>query len=999
MVYSGRYLPIIITTWLVTILCCVCQGQSFHFSFHHLSPNEGLSQGSNAFIYQDSKGFIWLSSTDGLNRFDGKSVKIYKPTPSNGMLGNIVTSNFFEDEATNLWFTTYEGVHCYVRKQDRFEHFQLKNRQGQKIVEDYYAFHLDIHQKLWVRTGLGEQGYLHLFDIKTQQDSLLCPIDGRRNYPILNKNGEVIQLVSTNFYEKMGIEVVDLQQHFEKSTFFAATGQALPVESFFVACVERDTQWWLGAGDGLVAFNPHQKTAITYATYQNRPIGEVEAVTLFQDSLLILATSKEGVLLFDKRRRAFVQHIPQELDNPLGLSLKSVAAFYVDKQENLWVSSPRGGVNFTNLRKQKFEQKELLRGSVSGVIFQAKDGAIWCNGVAGKAIRFNADGSLGKLFELERPDAIPAKNVQYFFEDEAGELWACCDRFLFKWNTKNQRFYYVQQLPNSILYVYKLPNETILMSTFSGVYTFQANQETDRFTKPQDLADFQNTTPTAFYEDKKGRLYLALDATRLAILEKKNGSYKEQKMIEKIGYANAFYETGDTIWVATTSGILKIDTKDFTYVKLNEKEHNAPIENYYSILPDASGNFWLSCNRGIIRYHPIKKMCRRYTLMDGLQDNEFNTNAYLLNKKGEIWMGGNRGLNVFQPAYIKDVPYTPGVQLTQLMINDEPYDTKVQVGELKELTLPYLKNTISLDFVALEYSDPENNVFQYQLENYDKDWVSAGTNGFVRYANLPSGYYIFKVKAANSDGVWNETPTELRIFIRTPWWRTWWFYLLCVIIITGIAYSIFIYRLRQALKIERMRVKISSDLHDDVGTILSGLAMQSEILELTASQKTKPKLQRISELSRSAMSHMRDTVWAIDARKDKLENLLDRMREHAEETLTPKNILFDLQIDQLALTKNMPSHIRQNLYLLYKEAITNIAKHSNATKVTIQLQKIGNHGLEMRIHDNGEFKQKDYKTTGSGLANMRMRAEQIGGTFDIDTSNGFLITIQLQRLS
>lgn len=361
-------------------------------------------------------------------------------------------------------------------------------------------------------------------------------------------------------------------------------------------------------------------------------------------------------------------------------------------------------------------------------------------------------------------------------------------------------------------------------------------------------------------------------------------------------------------------------------------------------------------------------------------------------------MGGNNGLNVFQPAQMKDVPYKPNVQLTQLLINDEPFGTDVQVGELKNLTLPYLKNTISLDFVALEYSDPTYNVFQYKLENYDKDWVNGGTNGFVRYANLPPGNYTFKVKAANSDGIWNETPKELSIYIRTPWWRTGWFYLLCVITVAGIAYGVFIYRLRQALKIERMRVKISSDLHDDVGTILSGLAMQSEILELTAPEKTKPKLQRISALSRSAMSHMRDTVWAIDARKDKLENLLDRMREHAEETLTPKDILFDLQIDQLALTKNMPSHIRQHLYLLYKEAITNIAKHSNATKVTVKLQKFGNHGLEMRIHDNGEVKQKNYKTTGSGLANMRMRAEQIGGTFDIDTSDGFSIIIQLQRL-
>ena len=268
-----------------------------------------------------------------------------------------------------------------------------------------------------------------------------------------------------------------------------------------------------------------------------------------------------------------------------------------------------------------------------------------------------------------------------------------------------------------------------------------------------------------------------------------------------------------------------------------------------------------------------------------------------------------------------------------------------------------------------------------------------------RYANLPPGYYTFKVKAANSDGVWNNSPKTLKIHILTPWWRTWWFYLLCIATITAITYGIFTYRLQQALKIERIRVRISSDLHDDVGTILSGLAMQSEILELTAPEPSKPKLQRISELSRSAMSRMRDTVWAIDARKDKLENLIDRMREHAEETLTPRDIMLALEVDQLALTKNIPSQIRQALYLIYKEAITNCAKHSKGDKVSVRLQKFGTKGLEMSIHDNGEVQQKAYKTTGSGLSNMRMRAEQVGGTFQVDTSQGFLITVQIPHFS
>jgi two-component sensor histidine kinase len=340
-------------------------------------------------------------------------------------------------------------------------------------------------------------------------------------------------------------------------------------------------------------------------------------------------------------------------------------------------------------------------------------------------------------------------------------------------------------------------------------------------------------------------------------------------------------------------------------------------------------------------------------------------------------------MNVFDPDHIQALSNLPKVQLTRLLVNDEPFEAPVQVGELRELTLQYRENTFSFDFVALEYSDPGANIFRYQLENYDKGWVDAGVNGFARYANLPPGNYTFKVKAANSDGIWNDTPTELHIRVLTPWWQTWWFYLICIITAGGLIYGGFWFRLQQALRLERLRVKISSDLHDDVGTLLAGLAMQSEALAITAPEKDKSKLQRISEISRNAMAHMRDTVWAIDARKDKWENLLDRMREHAEETLVPRDIRFDLMVENIALQHNIPVELRQNLYLIYKEAITNAAKHSNGDTVRVLLKKTPTGGLDMHICDNGTSVEKNYKTTGSGTSNMQMRAKKIGGTLEI----------------
>ena len=987
---------------LVSFCACVSYGQAFKLLFHHLSPNEGLSQGTNAFVYQDSKGFVWLSSTDGLNRFDGKTVKIYRAPVVKGLLDNSIVSTFFEDDKTDLWFCTYEGIHRYVRNEDRFYHYQLKDKKGVKITQDYYTFHLDGQQKLWVRTGLGAEGLLHLFNTRTKRDSILCDsIDGQRIYPVLDAQKKVSQLVCTYFNSasKNGIEVIDVQKKDRRQTFFAAPQPHLPAQKAHAAVIESDSLWWLGMDQGLIAFNPFKKTAHTYTLYRNDTIGPIYALNNLPGEYLIVNSYRLGVLIFNKKNRKFVQQIPRKPDNELGLNLQGVNAFYVDKQKNLWLSSARGGVNYSNLDKQKFEKKESLEGIASIAMFQSKDGRIWCNGKAGEVLCFEPNGIKCDTFYQQSPPSVPSRKMEYFFEDERGTLWGVCNNFLFKWDAKQRVFHFSKDLPNYILYTYKLSDGTIFMSTYRGVFLFQPRNTEQNFVKAQQLGKLQAAAVTALYEDQRKRLYLAIDAKRLVITQKKNGAFIQQLTIENIGYARSFYEQADTLWVATTTGLLRVNTRDLSWERLNEQKHGVPNEHYYCVLPDASGNLWLSCNQGIICYNPVQKKYRRYTLYDGLQDNEFNRNAFLRRSDGELWLGGNNGVNVFRPDQLKNVPHRPKIQFTRLLINDEAYETPIQVEQLQSLVLPFVKNTISLDFVAMEYSDSRNNLCAYKLENYDQDWVAASNHGFARYANLPPGYYTFKVKAANSDGVWNETPKTLKIHILTPWWRTWWFYLLCISTITAIAYGIFNYRLQQALKIERIRVRISSDLHDDVGTLLSGLAMQSEILELTAPEKTKPKLQRISELSRSAMSRMRDTVWAIDARKDKLENLIDRMREHAEETLIPKDILLALEVDQLALSKNIPSQIRQALYLIYKEAITNCAKHSKGDKVSVRLQKFGPKGLEMSIHDNGEVQQKAYQTTGLGMSNMRMRAEQVGGTFQVDTSQGFLITVQIPHFS
>jgi len=985
--------------WLIALLVIspgVFCAQIQSHTFHYLSPEEGLSQASNNFIYHDSKGFVWLSSIDGLNRFDGKLVKVYKSISgdSTSLLGNIITSNFHEDEQTNLWFTSYEGIHCYNREQDHFQRFQIKDDMGVFLKEDYHAFHLDRNGQLWVRVGIGATGRLYLFDIDDETALALCAIDGQHNFPILDDKGEVKQVVSCNINRGQGISILDTQPPFQLRAAFDGKQPEVPaMEIIHVTSVKEDKGdvWYLGSKKGLVIFNSKTNNYRIIDEFNGLDIGNVNSTVSINDSIRWVASSRQGILIFNRKAGQFIGQIPADNPEKLGLRIRTPNKLYKDHQENIWISSFSSGVNYTNLSKQKFAVLEEFIGQNITAIFETSQGEIFCSHSRGFTTYYPTVEKNEELIPILLADK---QSIQFFFEKK-NDLWAVGSSQLLKWNKELRQFEYIQDLPNYMLYVYQLRDGHTLFATYSGIYEFTIVENEAVFTPFHSLGEHQQALATSIYETQEGLLYLAVDASRVLVLQEDDDKYTVTGQIEGIGYAKDYHEEKQLLWIATSTGILKVNKQDGTNDLLNEATSGAPNESYYCIIPDSSGSFWLSCNRGVIRYFPEEKRHHRYTLFDGLQAYEYNTNAFLKTSDGEIWLGGTKGMNRFSPERIKNSSHNAQIQITRLQVNDEPFETAKQIGELKELLLDYDENTLSFDFVALEYSDPENNRLQYQLENHEDDWVDAEKNGFARYSNLPPGDYLFKIKASNSDGVWNEQAYSLNIAIKKPWWQTWWFYTISLFFISAIIYSIAMYRLQQALKIERIRVKISSDLHDDVGSVLAGLTMQTEILMQTASEERQPKLQRISEMSRNAMSRMRDTVWAIDARKDKFKNLLDRIREHATETLEVKDIHFELKIIDVSLDKNMPTQIRQNLYLICKEAITNTAKHSNGDNCQITFQKHGRNGMQLIIQDNGSIKSNVLKSSGLGLSNLRMRAKEIGAKLEINTDNGFFIQLTI----
>lgn len=998
---AGGYIPLV--------------GQNLDFTFHHISEADGLTQAEAYHLSKDSKGYLWIGTDDGLLRFDGKQLHRYQLEPDTSTLSSasIITSRCFEDSSQNLWFSTSDGIYCYRRRSDTFEKFMLPD-----VTESYQVFHID-SKHLWAQVGNGKKGSYYLFDIVSKTFQQQGPLQGNRCSVIHDHAGKAKQLISSEIPGRAGVDLIDLASGDVHTIDFRFTTNGIqrnyPSFSKGVFTDHKSEHVWVGLYNGLGRYTLGEDSGLVVIERNagvDRDLGWIYGISPYTDDLLLLAT-EHGLVIFDQKQEKFIKQFKPNPLRPFSLQLTTSNNIFIDDQGTLWLSNSRQEVAFTHLSKQKFFALEAVQGQYIHSITEDANNRIWCSTIDSGTYVFNQKKELlfhtkNLINKARKSGPTPLPGISFFLQNKEQDWWANLGNYFFAWKPTEQAFelkpsYFMgigSDAANRINHCYQNSKGEQLIARGSTILKLNLSPNRVSTTPWHNLEYLQLGTINALFEDKNGHIFIGDNNGKLVVCQEEGTQLKVLSNISKTGTIYDFYETeNDTLWLATSEGLglIRIDSLIFTL--LTEDGYSIPNEVMYNIETDQNGYLWLTSNNGLIRYHPSRKNHHRFNIADGLMSPVFSPLASIkASKTGDIWVGGKNGVNVFQPETVKLIGNKPDVSMAKIWVNDNPYQPAQNLNTIDKLEFEYGDNTLSFEFVALDYSDPTSNQFTCQMVGYDKDSVKNGTRNFIRYANLPIGKYTFKVWAKNSDGIENEVPLQLGITIIPPFYRTWWFYLLSTIAICGLMYAIFRYRMEQALKVERLRVKISSDLHDDVGGILTGLAMQSEILELTAKDDTKPKLARIAELSRNAMSRMRDTVWVIDARKDSLGNLIDRMHEHAEETLSPKGIQYSIDVENMEMQSHIATDIRQSLYLIYKEAVTNIVKHSNGDKVHVRLEKDGKL-TEMMIHDNGSSNEKSYKTTGLGLSNMKMRAEQIGASFEVSKENGFTILMKMKSFA
>jgi ligand-binding sensor domain-containing protein/signal transduction histidine kinase len=813
---------LIAITFLLGSLPGQAQAQSETIRFDTLSVENGLSQGTVRAILQDSRGFLWLGTDDGLNKYDGYTFTLYKHDAGNqdSIADNMITA-LYEDRAGDLWIGTGNGLDRMDREAETFEHFQhdpgrFRSLQGTVVS----AIMEDQQGSLWIGTTEGGLNMLNREDAsftsylhtKTDPDSLAS--DDVRAL-LADPDGGL--WIGTS----RGLDYFEPQSG-KFRHYRGETADEAPLNNNRILSLFRDRagNLWVGTEEsGLYRINPSSRSS---THFQNRPDNPyslssnfIRAIYEDQSGRLWIG-GRDGLNLYRSEGDYFnrYQHDPND---SFSLSNDYILSIYVDRSGVLWVGTYGGGLNKyvqNNERFTLYQHRSGVPTSLSNDIIYAihedREGIVWVGTMEGGLNRLDKEALTFSAFQNEpdNPDSLSSNDVRAILEDRLGVLWVGTNggglnRFDRDTNTFSHFWHNTGDTSSlsddRVMSLYEDRRGNLWVGTRAGGLDLM-DRETGHFTHFIPIPDNSGGGfVRAITEDHAGNLWVGTNGgiavmdpnTRRFYQTFQNDPRNPQSLSDN--RVLSIQETQDNgVWVGTLlGGLNRFDPNTRTFQHYTQKD-GLPGDTVFGILVDRSGYLWLSTNRGLSRFDPRTEAFRNYDRRDGLQSYEFNAGAYFQNSRGRMYFGGIQGFNAFDPTQVKDNPLPPQVVITAFKKFNQ-IEAKDITGNEK-FTLPYQGNFISFEFAALDFSAPEKNQYAYKLEGFDKDWVYAGARRYASYTNLRGGKYVFQVIGSNQDGVWNEKGASVEITVVPPFWESGWFITSAVLIAAGLIFGI--YRLR-----------------------------------------------------------------------------------------------------------------------------------------------------------------------------------------------------------
>ena len=575
-----------------------------------------------------------------------------------------------------------------------------------------------------------------------------------------------------------------------------------------------------------------------------------------------------------------------------------------------------------------------------------------------------------------------------------------------------------QTVPNAVNghIVHLLAGDTLWLYTWYGhhLYSYdipRGQLDSVRIKSPTDQDDdFPYIINKMINNADQAAIWMATSNSGIKLVSRE-GKVLQSFSVEELGTSrqegiNDILLDGPYIWYGCYDGLGKLNTQTREYILYKDPMITPAMHQrsrtVFTILPDTQKGFYLGSQQGLVYFDTSALLYAHLNPEHPLAQPEFNRTSAFKDSQGRYYFGSTNGLYSFLPEQLEfqsagDSLYPVKLYGIAVFNGEEKryrYITSA-LSDLEELVL--LPSETNIEFNLSVPCFNHDIYYSYRIKGIHDQWSEYAANPQILVYALPPGRYMLEVKAsANaSDSVISRF--QLPVIMSSYWYQKAWIWILISLGFSAALAMLIRYwyqlRWRRQKALEALRIKISSDLHDDVGSILSGLAMQSQVMSYEMPEDKRKPMLELSDMSREAMERMRDTVWAIDARKDKYENLIDRMRDFAEKTLERKNITHDFNMSGLDGKKFISPEVRQNIYLIFKEAITNIIRHANAQHVVINFSQESDR-VVLSIHDNGTI-QLSGSPDGQGISNMKMRAAKIGGKLSISSENGFHIVLEI----
>ena len=968
----------VIIQLLISALCLLTEPDSLlaqfpELHFKHLNVEDGLSQSTVRAIFQDKMGFMWFGTDIGINKFDGSEFTVYKynAADSTGIPSNFIIE-ILEDSHGIFWIGTgYGGLCRFDREQEVFYTYGYDRNNKESLSNNSIrALFEDSRNNLWIGTaGGGLNMYNRSTDSFTRfRHDSLSTTDIGSNYisAIAEDKKGFLWLASpegilTRYsaathkgecYNLYGNEVTDRQT----TTF----GQLF---------IDSQDDVWFATELGLYYFDQQKKefkhfTKGTAGTHLNE--NAISDIQELENGIFMIATDHGGINLFNKNTGTFTYHKHSKYD-VTSISNDQLYSIYRSQDGIIWIGNFHGGLNIYDPASKKFALQTELR-TQKGSAFSNGSVLTICEDPE-KNILFGYDGQginvynpqTGKIRQMTavagNPNSVLSNNVVEIYQSRNGDLWIGTYLMgMTRIDAKTKQFSHYRHNDHNLKGIGGNNVWSIIEDHQGKIWIgFQGNgmdsydPKTNRFVHykhdPNDIHTLSNNDIYKIFEDRSGNIWIST-RNGLCLYNRKSDNftrYISGKDINKGIYGNCIYDIyqddQDSLWIGTDQALnlFHAESESFThFLESDGLNGNAVL----SITGDKNNNLWISTNKGISRFNTRERKFRNYDVADGLIDNEFNYVSVLNGSDGRMYFGAKNGFNFFYPDSIFDNPVIPPVFITGLKILNDPVGPKQNKGVLskhitfeKNITLTSEQSVFSIEFAALNYSNPQKNQYAYWLEGFDEHWNYAGNKHEVTYTNLNPGRYTFRVKGSNNDGIWNEEGATLLITILPPWWNTWWFKVLVYATLLGLLLLFYFFRLNfyqrqqkkllvlvreRTFQLEEVAVTLE-EKQEEINSQNEKLISQRDELESNNRTLTEQKKQ-ILEQNKELDKHRNQLESLVEERtrelieaKNKAEES-DRLKSSflanlSHEIRTPLNAI--LGFSSLLGEKNLKGHERE----------------------------------------------------------------------------------------